>query len=166
MDPLFSHATFLHFAVLSPQVADKTSLVGQSTWSMTSGGGSSSSPTPAAAAFSTQKLGPILEMALLKAPALNLKAGNKRSAVNRFRAMLQAEESESTKEIRRNVCVKLAEVLLHGISEAKYTRPEQETSPKRGPLHRGGAVVAGPISAVDSPWKPRKHGGSNLFTPR
>ena len=106
------------------QVADKTSLVGQSTWSMTSGGGSSSSPTPAAA-FSTQKLGPILEMALLKAPALNLKAGNKRTAVNRFRAMLQAEESESTKEIRRNVCIKLAEVLLHGISEAKYTRPEQ-----------------------------------------
>jgi hypothetical protein len=36
-------------------------------------------------------------MALLKAPALNLKAGNKRTAVNRFRAMLQAEESESTK---------------------------------------------------------------------
>ena len=132
---------------------------------MTSGGGSSSSPTPAAA-LSTQKLGPILEMALLKAPALNLKAGNKRTAVNRFRAMLQAEESESTKEIRRNVCIKLAEVLLHGISEAKYTRPEQETSPKRGPLHRGGAVVAGPIPAVDSPWKPRKHGGSNLFTPR
>ena len=66
---------------------------------MTSAGGSSSSPTPS---VSTQKLGPILEMALLKAPALNLKAGNKRTAVNRFRAMLEAEESESTKVI----CVK------------------------------------------------------------
>lgn len=73
-------------------------------------------------------------------------------------------------EIRRNVCIKLAEVLLHGISDTKYTKPEQETSPKRGPLHRasagGGGVVAGPLSGVDSPWKPRKHGGSNLYTPR
>ena len=68
---------------------------------MTSAGGSSSSPTPS---VSTQKLGPILEMALLKAPALNLKAGNKRTAVNRFRAMLEAEESESTKVIV--ICVK------------------------------------------------------------
>lgn len=36
-------------------------------------------------------------MALLKAPALNLKAGNKLTAVRLFRTMLQAEESESTK---------------------------------------------------------------------
>jgi tetratricopeptide (TPR) repeat protein len=68
-------------------------------------------------------------------------------------------------DIRRNVCTKLAEVLMHGISDVKYTRPEQDASPKRPtlpPLHRGNAT----ISTLDSPWKPRKHGGSNLFTPR
>jgi hypothetical protein len=58
--------------------------------------GTSSSPIPPALS-STHKLGPILEMALLKAPALHLKAGNKMKAIQRFRAMLQAEESESTK---------------------------------------------------------------------
>lgn len=106
------------------KTADKSSSsqVGQSTWSMTSAGAtnpsSSNSPVPpgqsgnaansasssaanhsssSAPALSTHKLGPILEMALLKAPALNLKAGNNMVAINRFRAMLQAEESESTK---------------------------------------------------------------------
>ena len=87
------------------QVADKTSSVAQSTWSVTSsstgGGGlapSSTSPVPPPVGPShSHRLGPILEMALLKAPALNLKAGNKMKAVNRFRAMLRAEESESTK---------------------------------------------------------------------
>lgn len=67
---------------------------------MTSGGTTSSSPVPPPlppSNTSTHKLGPILEMALLKAPALNLKAGNSMKAVERFRAMLQAEESESTK---------------------------------------------------------------------
>lgn len=37
--------------------------------------------------------------------------------------MLLAEETESTKEIRRNICCKLAETLLYGCSEGKYTKP-------------------------------------------
>ena len=37
--------------------------------------------------------------------------------------MLFAEETDSTKEIRRNVCCKLAETLLYGCSEGKYTKP-------------------------------------------
>ena len=40
-----------------------------------------------------------------------------------YRSMLFAEETESTKEIRRNVCCKLAETLLYGCSEGKYTKP-------------------------------------------
>ena len=40
-----------------------------------------------------------------------------------FRSMLFAEETDSTKEIRRNVCCKLAETLLYGCSEGKYTKP-------------------------------------------
>ena len=136
----------------------------------------SSSPVPP---MSTQKLGPILEMALLKAPALNLKAGNNMTAINRFRAMLQAEESESTKvkictisifggqldsnfltqEIRRNVCTKLAEVLLR-TSDVKYTRPETDLSPKH---HHRPSMLS---SVSDSPWKPRRHAGPNLYTPK
>ena len=172
------------------QTADRSRFasVGQSTWSVQSTGGGggekdrgSSSPVPpppqSTGFSSAQRLGPILEMALLKAPALNLKAGNKGKAVNRFRAMLQAEESESTKEIRRNVCTKLAEVLLHGISDVKYTKPEQETSPKRQQRPASAAAAAASSSAAaaavpaDSPWKPRRHGGhhgntAHLFTPR
>ena len=49
--------------------------------------------------------------------------------------MLLAEETESTKEIRRNVCCKLAETLLFGCSEAKYTKPGLYQA-----LHMGGAT--------------------------
>ena len=46
--------------------------------------------------------------------------------------MLSAEETESTKEIRKTVCCKLAEALLYGISDARYARPEVvDVSPKR-----------------------------------
>eukprot|EP00095_Tigriopus_kingsejongensis_P000698 maker-scaffold58_size443543-snap-gene-2.14 protein:Tk00698 transcript:maker-scaffold58_size443543-snap-gene-2.14-mRNA-1 annotation:"tetratricopeptide repeat protein 7b" len=141
------------------QTADKSSRVTQSTWSMTS---VSSSPVPPSIQ-SSQKLGPILEMALLKAPALNLKAGNKVTAIQLFRTMLQAEESDSTKEIRRNVCCKLAEILLHRVSDIKYIKPSSE-SPKK----TSGGVVTGRFtsSTTDSPWKPRKHAGSNLYVPK
>lgn len=141
------------------QTADKAPRVTQSTWSVTS---VSSSPVPPHP-HSAQKLGPILEMALLKAPALNLKAGNKLTAVRLFRTMLQAEESESTKEIRRNVCCKLAEILLHRMSDVKYVKPGNDSSPKRAM----GALNSklGPTS-TDSPWKPRKHAGNNLYTPK
>ena len=115
----------------------------------------------------TQKLGPILESAVLKAPALNLKAGNKMAAINRFRSILQAEETESTKEIRRNVCCKLAEVLLYGVSDTQYVKPEAD-SPKR-PLAAGGHFGhhrSTPNAISDSPWKPRRHTANNLFIPK
>ena len=35
-----------------------------------------------------------------------------------------AEESESTKDIRRSVCCQLAEALLHSNSDAKYAKPD------------------------------------------
>jgi len=45
--------------------------------------------------------------------------------------MLFAEETESTKEIRRNICCKLAETLLYGCSDGRYAKPEVESSAKR-----------------------------------
>ena len=35
-----------------------------------------------------------------------------------------AEESESTKDIRRSVCCQLAEALLHSNSDTKYAKPD------------------------------------------
>lgn len=152
---------------VSPQVADKTALIGQSTWSVTSAG-TSSSPVPPLQS-STHKLGPILERALLRAPALCLKAGQKIRAINRFRTMLQAEESESTKVrlrklsfdiifssfrtfglafltlwffvvkvIRRSICWKLAEVLLHEVSDSAYVKPHIDEEAARRSVLKGG----------------------------
>ncbi len=83
-------------------------------------------------------------------------------------------------EIRRNVCWKLAEVLLHGVSDLSYERPDISQSGGGGGdasrALRGGSLTAGVRAAsasalnsavaADSPWKPRKHAGSNLFVPR
>jgi len=129
----------------------------QSTLSMQSVGttsGTSSSPVPPA--VTEQKLGPILEAALLKAPQLNLRAGRVDKAIARFRAMLSAEESRSTGSVRMRIAKQLAEVLLHSVSETQYTPPESGDSPRRVSSRQGSA---------DSPWKPRKYGGNNLFVP-
>ena len=76
-------------------------------------------------------------------------------------------------EIRRSVCCKLAETLLHGISDIQYVRPGAE-SPyhKRGGQQGGSNSVShrltpsGSATGMESPWKPRKHAGSNLYSPK
>ena len=79
-------------------------------------------------------------------------------------------------------------MLLHGVSDHSYVRPEVPPVPGStdGPrVVRGGSLAtATPARAAsstalnsassaatadrerDSPWKPRKHAGSNLFVPR
>lgn len=141
------------------QEADRTSRRGhtQSTLSMQSVGttsGTSNSPVPPATV--EHKLGPILEAALLKAPQLNLRAGKVDKAVGRFRAMLSAEETRSTGAVRMRIARQLAEVLLHGVSESQYSAPDTADSPKRASSRQGN---------TDSPWKPRKYGGNNLYVP-
>jgi len=141
------------------QEADRSSRRGhtQSTLSMQSVGttsGTSSSPVPPAA--TEQKLGPILEAALLKAPQLNLRAGRVDRAIARFRTMLSAEETRSTGAVRMMIAKQLAEVLLHGVTSAAYLPPDAADSPRRVSSRQGSA---------DSPWKPRKYGGNHLFVP-
>jgi len=143
------------------QEADRASRRGhtQSTLSMASVGttsGTSSSPVPPA---QEHKLGHILETALLKAPTLNLRAGRVDKAVARFRSMLSAEETRSTSGLRLGVARQLAEVLLHGVSEQQYRAPDLGDSPRRANSRQGQGA------ATDSPWKPRKYGGNNLFVP-
>ena len=149
------------------QEADRSTRRGhaQSTLSMTSvgtsvGGGGGTSPVPPVA---EHKLGCILEAAILKAPLLHLRAGSVDKALERFRAMLQAEESRSTGSARIGLARHLAEVLLHSVSDDKYRHPELGDSPRRQTATRH---TLQSVSAGDSPWKPRKYGGGNhLYVP-
>jgi len=143
------------------QEADRASRRGhtQSTLSMASVGttsGTSSSPVPPA---QEHKLGHILETALLKAPQLNLRAGRIDKAITRFRSMLSAEETRSTSVLRLGVARQLAEVLLHAVSDQQYKAPDLGDSPRRANSRQGQG------GATDSPWKPRKYGGNNLYLP-
>jgi len=128
----------------------------QSTLSMQSVGTNptSSSPLPP---NHEQRLGPILETALLKAPALYLKAIKIQKAVSRFRAMLMAEENRSTSSVRLSLAKQLAETLLHSLSDSKYTCPDTE-SPRRVNSRQS-------LGVGESPWKPRKYANSNQFMP-
>ena len=70
-----------------------------------------------------------------------------------------AEESESTKDIRRTVCCQLAEALLHSGSDGKYSKPDPlELAISR----RGGSGGR----ASESPWRPKKANLTNVFTPK
>ena len=80
--------------------------------------------------------------------------------MERFRSMLQTEESRSTSNVRLRLARNLAEVLLHSVSDDQYKPPDIGDSPKRGGRHNVQSV-----SAVDSPWKPRKYCGNALFVP-
>ena len=153
------------------QEADRTSRrgIGQSTLSMTSvgtsggggGGGGGTSPVPPAAEL---KLGCILESAILKCPLLHLRAGRVDKAVDRFRAMLQAEESRSTAMARIGLARHLAEVLLHSVADHEYKQPDIGDSPRRQTGGARHAIQA--MSVSDSPWKPRKYGGGgHVFVP-
>ena len=102
--------------------------MGQSTWSVASAGtGGSASPVPTDQEnikTPKERLGPILEAALYRCAKLNLKSGKSSKAISRWRSMLMAEESDSTRDIRRAVCCQLAEALLHSCSDGKYSKPD------------------------------------------
>lgn len=156
------------------QEADRVSRRGQSTLSMQSVGvssGTSNSPVPPPQEHN--RLGFILESALMKAPLLNLKSGKVDKAVESFRSMLMAEETGSTSSLRLGVARQLAEVLMHSVSDADYKPPDIE-SPRRTSSRQGQGMnpslhnashLTGSTTGIDSPWKPRKHAGTNLFQP-
>ncbi|KAL6449285.1 hypothetical protein ACFW04_000725 [Cataglyphis niger] len=110
----------------------------------------------------TKHVGPILETALQRAPILYIQAGNIQAAINRYREVLSAVESTATQSLRVTLTRQLAEVLLRGISGADYKAPEGQgdttvaVSNRRTNHH----------SSSDSPWKPKKYAGPNMFVPR
>lgn len=120
--------------------------------------GTLSTPTP----VSTKHIGPILETALQRAPILYIQTGNIQAAVNRYREILSAVESTTTQSLRVTLTRQLAEVLLRGIG-ADYKPPQEnqtDTMAVRRVNHYSGA------NPTDSPWKPKKYAGPNMFVPR
>uniref|UniRef100_A0A0K8TA39 Tetratricopeptide repeat protein 7 N-terminal domain-containing protein n=2 Tax=Lygus hesperus TaxID=30085 RepID=A0A0K8TA39_LYGHE len=109
----------------------------------------SHSPQPAAPSV---HMGPILETALQRAPLLHILGGRLPAAVNRYRNMLQAQESTGTHSLRLTLTRQLAEVLLRGYTGTKYTPPNGDTRIKK--------------TTSASPWKPQTYSGPNLFMPR
>jgi len=77
--------------------------------------------------------------------------------------MLRAVESTATQSLRLTLTRQLAEVLLRGVSGAVYSCPERvtETTASNKKL-----TQVTQNSVADSPWKPRKYTGLNLFIPR
>ncbi|XP_078050609.1 tetratricopeptide repeat domain 7 [Augochlora pura] len=97
---------------------------------------------------STKHIGPILETALQRAPVLYVQTGNIQAAINRYREILSAMESTATQSLRVTLTRQLAEVLIRGISGAEYKAPEEQSE------------------TTESPWKPKKYLGPNMFVPR
>lgn len=95
----------------------------------------------------------ILETALQRAPIVLIKAGKLLDAIQRYRSMLNAIETNSTQILRLTLARQLAEVLLRGVSGTIYTPPSNTT----------------PIKSVNSPrrlWTPKKYAGRNQFLPK
>ncbi|XP_066581343.1 tetratricopeptide repeat protein 7B [Prorops nasuta] len=137
---------------------------------------------------SSKEIGPILETALQRAPLLYLQMGSIEGAVNRYRLyarqtfffhsylkqvvkkvkclnreILSAVESTSTQSLRVKLTKQLAEVLLRGIRCTVYKAPESHSDPI---VSSGSSRKMNHHSSTDSPWKPKKYFGPNIFVPR
>ncbi|XP_018370800.1 PREDICTED: tetratricopeptide repeat protein 7B isoform X6 [Trachymyrmex cornetzi] len=123
--------------------------------------GTYSTSTP----VSTKHIGPILETALQRAPILYIQTGNIQAAVNRYREILSAVESTTTQSLRVTLTRQLAEVLLRGISGTDYKPPDEQTDTMAAVSNRRVNHYSG-ANLSDSPWKPKKYAGPNMFVPR
>ena len=181
--------------------ANAGQFAGQSTWSVVSTGTTgSTSPiqpstgmsngnhlavvnTPAVGqendhhGVSSPKMGSILECALYRAAVLNINQGKPVKAVTRLRSMLMAEETDSTTQIRQNVCCQLAEVLVSNCSNTKYVRPDLDAIPqtKRSNRHTfnrdhqsyGSGSIGSGNSSNENPWKPLRQAlGRDVYIPK
>ena len=147
--------------------------MGQSTWSVASAGttntAGSASPVPTDDNAKTPKerLSPILEAALYQAAKMHMKAGRTSKAISRWRSILMAEESDSTRDIRRAVCCQLAEALLHSCSDGKYSKPDPLEFGTSSSNRRTAASARFTTSTNESPaWRPKRANVANVFTPK
>lgn len=96
---------------------------GQSSWSIATSG--SNSPLPP---LNDQRMGLLLETALLRAPLIHIKAGRWSDAINRYRTVLRAVESSAAQTLRLTFARQLAEVLLRRMCQANYVPPPAPNS--------------------------------------
>ena len=155
----------------------RSETMGQSTWSVASAGttntAGSASPVPTDDNVKTPKerLSPILEAALYQAAKMHMKAGRASKAISRWRSILMAEESDSTRDIRRAVCCQLAEALLHSCSDGKYSKPDPLEFGTSSASNRRTAAASARFSTSvtneNSPaWRPKRANVANVFTPK
>ena len=86
--------------------------LGQSNWSIATSG--SNSPLPP---LNEQRMGMLLETALLRAPLIHIKAQRWSEAINRYRTVLRAMESSASQTLRLTFARQLAEVLLRRVCQ-------------------------------------------------
>ncbi|CAL1283803.1 unnamed protein product [Larinioides sclopetarius] len=108
---------------------------------------SSGSPLPPNTEY---RIGPILETALQRAPILYIKNNKLSNAIEQYRKVLSSVETSSTQSLRQTMARQLAEVLLRGVSEKNYVNFGFKREGKN----------------PESPWKPKKYMGLNLFVPK
>ncbi|KAG7205179.1 hypothetical protein KM043_018269 [Ampulex compressa] len=114
---------------------------------------------------STKHIGPILETALQRAPILYIQTGNVQAAINRYREILSAVESTTTQSLRVTLTRQLAEVLIRGISNTEYKAVEGPSDTTAVISNRKTNHYSN-SNTSDSPWKPKKYMGPNMFVPR
>ncbi|GLV31859.1 Tetratricopeptide repeat domain 7 [Carabus blaptoides fortunei] len=128
-------------ALLYMQELDK-----QPTTTITSTGSYSPQPPP-----HNKHMGPVLELALQKAPALHIRQGQLDKALERYRLALSAVEASGTHTIRLKFLKQLADLLLRGAGGNDYKPP---VTP---PIHG---------QTKSTPWKPKQYSDHNQFNPR
>ncbi|XP_034940307.1 tetratricopeptide repeat protein 7B [Chelonus insularis] len=112
-----------------------------------------------------KNIGPILETALLRGPLLLLQSGNIEGSVNRYRAILSAVETTATQSLRLTLTRQLAEILSRRITSSCYKSPAVMDIPTTSTLTR--KINSFPVNGVsESPWKPKKYFGPNIFVPK
>lgn len=100
-----------------------------------------------------RKMGAVLETALQRAPFVLIKAGKLQDAIQRYRLMLGAVETQATQILRLTLARQLAEVLLRGVSGTIYTPPTSMASLKNSGTPR-------------RLWTPKKYSARNQFVPK
>lgn len=89
-------------------------------------------------------MGPILELALQRAPALYLRQGNLERALERYRLTLSAVEATGTHSSRLKCMRQLADLLLRKAGGDDYKAP-----------------AGSPAQGKTTPWKPKQYADLN-----
>ncbi|CAH1793148.1 unnamed protein product, partial [Owenia fusiformis] len=100
-----------------------------------------------------ENVGSIIETAIQRSPLQYIKNGELCKGINRFRDLLRAVETRSVQGLRQTLARQLAEVLLRGVCEKTYHKPQIST-PYNTLTEKDGLTLC-----------PRTYTGDRLFSP-